>query len=529
MAYTPTLQDIPQEQGGYTPTLSDLPNESSPSLLSQAVTNVAPINVGGARFGGNLISDAGTILQKLGAQRVGQAFSKFGNEAIQNAPQFYGMQDPSLRQNMIANVAQFAPYAIAPEIKALDYAASIPIAGKLLAPAAVKAAQMGALYGATQSDQGNALSDATAGAIGGLALGNIPAAYQGYKSAKSFLTGSDVKDAASNLYQTISGNLSKDDLNEQNVKNIVGNYIEKKTDLGNQYEDLKSQAQSRGYAQSGKPSTFNYIAPSVPSVGKFINPSDNTSNLFDSLGQGSTQDNSIKNISKVLKDKIAGFNKSPTYENAHNLQSALGEESADFTSSANADQSDKSTAAMLTQARKSLLDDITSNFKSNGDTDLADQYQNLRNLWRQNVAPYQNVPSIWRAIRGKNIPTNVINTLDDDDLGGNNQVIRNHLMKNQNQSQSVMAQALQKAATKDANGNYSADPKNLLDSYNNLADNIQQFAQPASLADKLGQLQSMQDNYLKYAPPINSTLGYLAKGSVLGAATGLGFHYFRNG
>ncbi len=120
MPYTPSIDDIPQN-AGYTPSMADIPSAApnTPSNLMSAV------GVGGAQAIGGGISDIGSLLQHgLGVPGQGTpgvgAINQFGQNIAQQAPQMYGLTNPSTAQTGIENVMHYAPMAYGLGSAALD-------------------------------------------------------------------------------------------------------------------------------------------------------------------------------------------------------------------------------------------------------------------------------------------------------------------------------------------------------------------------------------------------------------------------
>jgi hypothetical protein len=480
MSYTPSFADIPQQTQAYSPTYADIPQPSAvSSAISSGVNDLNAITLGLTRAGGNLTADIGRSLNAVGAHGIGQQLQNIGNTAANMTPTQADIAHPNFATSLISGAAQYAPYAtLAPYAVTTDAISSIPFLGRAMVPA-----QIGALYGSTQSTPGNAVSGALENAGLNSLVANVPGAISlagdGFNSIKN-LVGGNLQKNADSLYNNISGGVGQDTLNSNNIKNIISNYNQQKSTLSQGYQSLQNDLeQNRGYA-------------TADTSGKLITPSSDTSGMLNSILENKPINSAIKNVPPVLQGTINQYLESPTFDNAHSLQSALGESAADFTSGSSVDAGDHATSSVLNTARNALKNDINNNFINNGDKDIANQYQNLSDQWKQNVMPYQQVPAVWRAIRGKPFTSNIINTLDDDDIFNNNQTIRNHLLQNPDQSQSVLAQALGKVAQKASDGSYTTDPSALIDTYNKLPDTISQFKEPAGLSDQIKNLMTQQ-------------------------------------
>lgn len=95
------------------------------------------------------------------------------------------------------------------------------------------------------------------------------------------------------------------------------------------------------------------------------------------------------------------FIQNPTLKNAHKLQSQLGTALGQLTNGITApDQATWQTINSLGNARNALKTDIN-NFLQNSDPAIANQYQIASNYFRDNVAPYRNIPDIYKIATGE--------------------------------------------------------------------------------------------------------------------------------
>lgn len=464
--------DMPQNQ--FYQKIGFQPN----SDFAQAHPALAAINMGAMQGTGNALNDLGDALQNAknalspnipninglpplqGLQNYnpGQAISNFGQNINQNAGQLTGLPSPSAGQALSANVLGVAPQII----------------------------------------------------------GGADAAYDLGKTGLNLINSKNLDNVASNIYQNLSQNLSPKDLNKTNVQNIVNNYNDMSDQIGAAYTKLKADAANMGYATSGSKGLPGIEEGTA--TGKFIIPENSVNTIIDKNPSDINQ-GLLQNVSGSLKNMIARYQSSPTFNNAHDLQSMLGSEAANLKSGLNSGIPQMDTANALTNARNSLKQDITNTFNRNGDQYLAQKYQSLSDLYKNNLAPYQNVPQIWSAIKGKPYTGNISNVLSNDDDAGNIAAIRNHLMQNPNQQQTLLAQALGKVGTKNANGEFQVNNEKLLNNYNNLPDSLQQFASPQTdnLFNQLENSKALRSKLLKYGAGA-ATVG----GAILGAHHFLG-------
>ncbi len=525
-----------------------LPNSFSETDLAKmpgyAMDAARAVDLGAQRFGGNLMQDIGQAFTKSqqqlpydsipqgarfnGSQRLEQA----GAKAANLTPQDVGIKNPDAGTNFVANTSQFAPYALTAGRMPSSAASptTMPVMRNLIGPAAQKLGLSGLLYGTTQSPPGEAVKGGLEDGLLSMLTAEVPgikddasAIYQGAKNLWGNITGKPLQDSADSFYNTLSKGMAPDELNKTNTQNIIGNYKSQAQEIGKGYQDLGSLAEQRGYLPTGTKPIAGIMEQTNQ---KFIDSGKDTLSGLDNLVNKDDPESPLKNISSGLKGAIEKYQSSPTYSNAHTLQSMLGSEAADFSSGVNTDIADKQTARILNSVRGQLKNDITSSFESNGDKDLAETYNNLSDQWKSNVVPYQNVSGIWRAIKGKNHPANIINVLDDNDELGSNQTIRDHLKANPENTNTVLAQALNSAAKRNSSGSYNVGVPKILDKYNNLPDNIRQLNTP-NLEQQLSDLQAAQDTRNKWAKPTETAVSGLLKGLGIGAGAGSSYEIYR--
>lgn len=469
----------------------------------------AAINTGAARFGGNTLADLAPLVGG------GPGASQMFRQVAQNAPQIFGMQNPNTAQNIIAGAAQYAPFAaLAPAMGTSD--ALSAVTRNLLGPAAQQGAMVGGIAGASQNPQ-TPIQSGIQGAIGGGAIGAMPGIAGAIGSnvvkplgellgsAKNYLTGGNIQDAADGLYQNISKGMDKNDLNDQNINNIIGNYNVLKNKISSKYNTVNYIADDRGYAVNEPKPAAGIDVQQYPL--KYLNNSGDTLNQLTSL-----KDN--PNITSELSGNINNYLNKPTFNNAHNLQSLLGKESADLLSSLHVSPAERDTAKSLLSTRNNLKNDIIGTFNNNGDNDLANLYSSASQDWKNNVIPYQQVAPIWRAINNKGRPDNILNVLDDNKYGDANQAVRNDLLSNVDTKNSVMAQALNKTASKGDDNQYKVNFDKFIDTYNNLPDNLKQFSS-GEFDNQMKNLSSQQQNLSKMKKYGGYALGLIGGGEAL--------------
>lgn len=503
------------------------------------------INVGGAKFGGNLIQDIGSLgqgfkqnlntanllPQGLMSGQGAQQAQNLGANISNNAPQMYG-QPQGLTGALAQGFSQYAPYLIGGELAPTSGAlSSIPYAGRLMSPLAQKAAQAGAAYGASQSAPGQAVSGAASDAALNFGLGNVGAAVGGAKNALGLVTGKTLQDSSNTVAQAMSGGLGKQDLNAVNNANLRTNYALAKGKNSAGFTAFDNATQARGYATTGAPPTSNAMGPnlyeSIQGLGsnaqpsKFISPSYSTQQGLQNLLNIKPNQVGTPNISSELQGQINSYLQSPTYQNAHSLQSMLGQEATSMRSGLTATSVDKQMANTINGVRSGLKTDIGNNFDANGDPDLGAQYKQLGVNFKNTVAPYHNVPSIYRMINGGDDINNISNVIARTGRGQNYNVIRNDLMTSPTQSRQVLAQALSGAMKQDANGNIIANPNKLIDLHNNLPENLQGFSQSSNFDGAMQGLKSTQALMGKWQPAAKFVGKKIGEGALLGAGLSL--------
>lgn len=119
-----------------------------------------------------------------------------------------------------------------------------------------------------------------------------------------------------------------------------------------------------------------------------------------------------KNTFKGLKKPFLGsasdfhddFMESPTFENAHKLQSELGAEARSIVPTSSAERAEK---LKISKLRGSLKNDIN-NFliKKDPTGDLANKYNKMGNFYLNEYVPYKSIPAISKILQGKGVTSN---------------------------------------------------------------------------------------------------------------------------
>lgn len=338
------------------------PDAQAQGVLAQGAQVVAPINIGGARFGGNLTEDIGTGLSKLGFNNAGQAVSNFGQNIINNAPSVYGQASPNATfPNFTANLMQGAPYA------ALT-------AGAGIIPNIIGAAA----YGATQSAPGNAL--------GGTALSaGLAALPLGFSALRSFYNAVSPEVKMNNLLQTLGQGQGL----EQNSKSLASDINNAAETAENnstaKYQPILNQVGnnqiygSGAIARKGIPDITGQGAL-AKAKSQYLNLPSSDTNNFDSDTSGLHQ---------------AFYNK-PTFDNAKNLSSQIGVNIGRLERMQAANNLDTEGQNQLNSYRSAygaINNDMASYLEQNH-PELATAYQNAKDDFITNVVPYRIDPSM---------------------------------------------------------------------------------------------------------------------------------------
>lgn len=472
------------DTGTYDPS-AFMPDTAAPSnqgLLGSAASAIAPIAAGANEFAGGSLSGLGSILSSarsaLGSvappqlagipqpslssasYNPGQALQNIGNAITANAPTNYNGNQPTLTQQAIEGAAHYAPYVP----QALDSGIS------------------------------------------------------GAKGIANWISGASHDSVAQGLYDQLSGGAaSKTDLNAANNADVIQNtqnQIDKSTAA---YKGFGNDIAGRGYATSGTPGTAGL---DISAPGKFIKPQATTNTIIDNgaVNDPNSQASQLfSNVSSDTQGMINNYNSSPTFNNAHLLQSQLGKEAANIRAGLNTNIPDATQAKTITSAQKALQSDIHSTFNANGDTDLSDQYTQLGQDYKNNVVPSMNVPQIWRAYnKPESAPANIASVLSKP--SANRQTILQQLSTNSPQTiNSLVAQAIPNVGKFDQYGNSTTNAENVLKGYANLPSSLKNVM-PAETNGALQQLQSaskLRNTLLKGAA---ATTGLAtAAGTVYGA------------
>lgn len=216
------------------------------------------------------------------------------------------------------------------------------------------------------------------------ALGGAGAKVLLNKLSDSIGANADVK--ANDFISSLLGNNSFSKSHLPVLNEIRNNYDVAQNTSANQYKNILSQAAQQGYT-GGK----QFPGITAATGEKTIIPN----NFQDELN---TID--LSEHSKAIQDLLSPINKSVnnnlSFADAHEMQSQLGKEGAKLATSP--DGMKRYLGGELLGLRNTLKDDITQSFLANGDTDLANQYQNASDFFKNNVAPYRENSTIRNVV-----------------------------------------------------------------------------------------------------------------------------------
>jgi hypothetical protein len=462
MAYTPTLNDIPQEYKpkGFTPSLADIPQGYNPEqksfkeahpILSTLANIASGLQTGPSQGIVDILDIPHAIYGKI--------------PALPNAepsPMWQGVVDKSTPSYSVPeSLSEMIPALIGGEGAA---AKLIPQAKNALS-AIGKTALTGGITGFGM-DNSNLSDRAEEGVIGAALGGGLAGAGRTANALKRLYTlgPTETKGALSTLAQianpklgnkvsneyleNISKGKDERELNSVNNAQIVGNYNAQKKTGTELYDKFLGEGKNAGYSDNVRASKsgLGYLGTpkEIVTGGKHIELSKESQNIFNSL-KNADSNNELQKTSQNLKNAVNNFNYSPSLNNAHRLQSELGKEASYMDSK---DTLQRNTKNLYSSFRNKLINDMNNTFIKNGDTHLNDLFDEAKTHWRENVTPYENAPQIKELVRTGDDRPNIINTLTKEDNKGRMDTIRSHLETNPEQQRNLLAQALKQGFKK---------------------------------------------------------------------------------
>lgn len=413
------------------------PQQKAPWYVpDQMAHELAPINVGAARFGGNILSDVGKLTGSQALQNTGQ-------QVVQNAPQTFGLTNPDLRQTLLEGASQYAPYGLLQSM--------IPAAGLTgKAASLLQGTAAGTAFGATQNPNEPWKGAAVGGALG---FGSefLPILGSGAsKLAQKFQPDS--------LRQQIMSGLSQGRGLQENAQSLA-------SDIQNTFQSQKDQGSA-------------LYQPVFDAVGDSPIYKTNQAGAYPNLDQDTfnTAIKSQRSISKMNDNFMAN----PTFQNAHDFQSQLGYEIRGLQNKDNVtklDTAESNKLDALQDARTSLLGDMN-NFLQKTNPQLADQYSGATSNWEQNVTPYYANRDIYKIANGSIVNPDNLTSIFKNPEPDTLKIIKD---LPSDASNKILYSYLGKAAA-------SKDPQSLVNSFNKLDEaGLSSFATP-SLSQQIDQL-----------------------------------------
>jgi hypothetical protein len=261
---------------------------------------------------------------------------------------------------------------------------------------------------------------------------------------------------ATSFVNDLLGDQSMSSATKPVAEELKGNYQAAKQTANSQYTDILNQA-----SQSGYPDEIEKQFPGISTITpqKAINP-EGFQNFLSNIDLGEH--------SKTINDSISDFLDSPSFANAHDLQSELGKTGAKLAT--NPDGSIRQLGGQLLQGRSLLNNDITNSLANNGDTDLANQYAAAGQNYKNTVAPFLENPTLRKMVLKKGLqinPSNIANLLKSNDQAVD--LVRQNLS---DPSKNLLLATKLKGAVQDLPGaqgfQRNVDPTALVNAYGNL-------------------------------------------------------------
>lgn len=204
-------------------------------------------------------------------------------------------------------------------------------------------------------------------AYGGAKLG-----LKAAKSASTFLSGKKPVKTAEEFIKSLTGNHKISEIHEGINKELANNFSKVKEKESSLWKEAENIANKEKY--HGEPAGLSKALGAKSEFKSIEAPK-----ALDKIEELDVHD-------KELKNRISAFKEKPSFKNAHDLQSRLGQQSSDLYRSS--DSTDRSLAHQYTNARKTLIDEMKSTFKKHGDDDLVNAIEKASNFTKNNVVPY---------------------------------------------------------------------------------------------------------------------------------------------
>jgi hypothetical protein len=298
-------------------------------------------------------------------------------------------------------------------------------------------------------------------------------AAQGASGAKTlrelYLTGKAGVKGLSNLFDRRSNTKAKSFVNDLLNGAHPSTLPVQIADEIRRAERVNSEGVSDAYGiahdlarQSGFKDNVSRVTPGLGSqerAGKIINTRLANSE-FEKLRKLGAND-------EAVLQSFEDFMRSPSYSNAHTLQSDLGSAYGKLKHST--DRLDKQMAGGYASARRALRKDIVNSLNAGGAEEAATAYRNATNLFKDTVAPFREARKPVRDIVNKRglsevNPENIHNIMKNEDEALN--AIKPFL--SERGSESILANALKPGYNYSPTSGLSVDAKKLLETLNNV-------------------------------------------------------------
>lgn len=407
MPYTPTSADIDQaekelaQEKNITIPDSNMQPNSGVSLIPQHSTqNYSSIFSGPTTL--NSVASSPGIQGILGAGDALRNTISSGLNAIPgvNIPASQNGQGGAYGAgNILGNLAGFMGGGEVLDT-ARAAAEAIPYIGKLAqmlggSSFGSTAARQGlgtGLYGAIASPQ-----DRTDNAVMGASLGSTAAALPfGAGKIAQGLGYLQPQKYSKEILDNLSGGQSLGDATQSVLEAVKNSYKQQSDDASELYNGVRNNIPSGSiYAPLKGPL-------GIPSNLSFSD----LEGSYPSISQGVTD-----NYTSALKDMHNDFINSPTFQNAHALQSELGTVSRQL-QSGRMQMSSTLDSSSLNKARNALKSDMDT-YLSAQSPDLANQYRKAAQSFQQNVVPYRTDPEIYSIATGDttNVPPSALGNI----------------------------------------------------------------------------------------------------------------------
>jgi hypothetical protein len=395
--------------------------------------------------------------------------------------------DPNAQSTKLGNIggdvaSAVATYEALPALKAL----------KKLAPM-IK----GFISGAATAPQGERTESGLVGGTIGAGIGFGTSAINGFKSLARILRGQNAQEPMDALADDEFKGNDVTTHNNENGKMVADTFDDIRRPISQAYEKFKQDVPGRGYFPDfGK----SYPGISLDTEEREINIGKDTQQNLEKLA---SEDIDPSAIGRSLKKSVNDFLDNPSFQNAHDLQTELGNKWAKLNAKPDKTGFDQDALDILRPARPQLIQDIHDSFINNGDFDLFKRYKDLSDEWENKVVPFQKAGSLWQWLENdKNIPANISKVLSQENTNEDFSKVLD-LIKQQNPDLAHkigMQSVLKGAATRDLNGNYHTDVDKVIDNFSNMPQSLRDVLNP-NIADQMSQIsqaKNLSNNLRKY-------------------------------